>query len=870
MALASSHDYMLRTDLILPATARDEAAILELLHPTLRRWFLETFGRFTAPQRHAVAEVHAGHNILISAPTGSGKTLAAFLAVLNELYAQAAAGTLPQGIACVYVSPLRALGYDIERNLLLPLRQLAALDPAAAQIRVGTRTGDTSQRERRQQAQNPPHILITTPESLAIILSQEAFQAHMGALRYLIVDEIHALADDKRGSHLALSLERVQALARDPGAVARVGLSATVAPLPEVARFLVGDGRACLLVDQGGARELELRVRSALGEKPFPPVQSVQRRVAEEVERVIRAHRTTLVFTNTRAATERLVHRLKGRFGDEEDLIAAHHSSLEREARLAVEARLKAGELKAVVCSTSLELGIDIGAVDAVVLVGAPRGVARALQRIGRSGHQVGATSRGTLIGTGIDDLIECLAIAHEARRARIEPIHIPQAPLDVLAQQLVGMAVAAPFAPDDAFALARRAGPYAALPRAEFDALLEYLAGELGMEEQRVYAKLELREGRYHPRGKSVATLYFQNIGTIADSGSIKVRVLGGEQLGRVEEQFLEQVKPGDVFLLGGKPYRFRYAQGMTAFVSPAGGRPTVPRWRSEALSLSSGLAGAVADLRRQIAEGDAETVLRAYLAGLSLDAGEAAPLIAPIADYFAQQAAYAAIPHDGVLLIESFDEDEARAYVVHALIGRAANEALALALAERLRRRKVASLTLTSDDYGLLLRLPRRARALAEEDWCSLLTREGLREDVRAALKKSELRERRFRHVAAVGLMLLRNYRGSSRAVGGMQWSARKIRATLERDYPDFPLLRETERTLLDDELDLAGLGEFLEALPPLDVRELPGPSPFAFRLLLSGTSDAMLLEEREDLLERLQAQVLSSLQMINDDDQ
>jgi ATP-dependent Lhr-like helicase len=877
---------MLPTERIRPAAARDEAAILDLLHPTLRRWFVETFGTFSPPQRYAVAEVHAGHNLLIAAPTGSGKTLSAFLAVLNELYVQATAGVLPQGMACVYVSPLRALGYDIERNLLVPLRQLAALDPAAAQIRVGTRTGDTSQRERRQQAQTPPHILITTPESLAIILSQEAFQTHLRDLRWLIVDEIHALAGDKRGSHLSISLERVQALAAEPEAVARVGLSATVAPLPVVARFLVGAERPCLLVDQGGARELVLDMRSALGEQPFPAVQTVQRRVAEQVEQVIRAHGTTLVFTNTRAATERLVHRLKQRFGEQEDLIAAHHSSLEREARFEVEARLKAGELRAVVCSTSLELGIDIGSVDAVVLVGAPRGVARALQRIGRSGHRVGATSRGTLVGTGIDDLIECMVIAHEARHARIEPLHIPQAPLDVLAQQLVGMAVAGPLSPDAAYALIRRAAPYAELPRADFDAVLDYLAGELGMEEQRVYAKLELRDGLIFPRGKSVATLYFQNIGTIADSGSVKVRVLGGAQLGRVEEQFLEQVKPGDVFLLGGKPYRFRYAQGMTAFVSPAAGRPTVPRWRSEALSLSTGLAGAVAALRRELAEalipltacaagvnGAHEPErqqqlaavagrLHAYLADLDLPAQEIAALVGPVAEYMVQQAAYAAIPHEGCLLIERFDEDEARAYVLHTLIGRAANEALALAVAGRLRRHKVGSASLTTDDYGLLLRVPLRGRLLETADWRVLLASEGMGEDVRAALKKSELRERRFRHVAAIGLMLLRNYRGNSRALGGMQWSARRIRATLERDYPDFPLLRETERTILEDELDLAGLEAWLEKLPPLDQRELAGPSPFAFRLVLSGTSDAMLLEEREDLLERLQAQVRAAL--------
>lgn len=862
---------------ITPADERDEAAILALLHPLLRRWFCASFGSFTAPQRFAVATIAEGQNVLVSAPTGSGKTLAAFLAVINGLYTEAAAGTLLVGIACVYVSPLRALGYDIERNLNGPLRELAALErqesptgPLAAEaIRVGARTGDTTQRERRQQATHPPHILIITPESLAIILSQEAFQGHFRALRWLIVDEIHALANDKRGSHLSLSLERLQALSAQPQAVVRIGLSATVAPLPAVARFLVGTNRGCLLVDQGGSRPTELTVRSALGGSLFPAVQTVQRTVVDEVERIIRANTTTLVFTNTRAATERLVHRLRARWGeDEQGLIAAHHSSLERATRLAVEEQLKAGQLKAVICSTSLELGIDIGAIDAVVLVGAPRGVARTLQRVGRSGHRVGQVSRGTLLATGIDDLVECLVIAHEAKAGRIDPIGIPQAPLDVLAQQLVGMAVAAPFAPDAAFALVREAAPYAALGRSDFDAVLGYLCGDLGMEEQRVYAKLEVRDALIHARGKSVATLYFQNIGTIADSGSVKVKVLGGEQLGRVEEQFIEQVKPGDIFLLGGSSYRFRYAQGMTAFVSPATGRPTVPRWRSEALGLSSGLAGAVAALRRELAQAlrsggreAAEQLLAGYLAGLRLGDG-LGPVVGPVLDYLAEQAAYAAISSDALLLIETFVEDAARAYVLHTLLGRDGNEALALMLAERLKQRKVSSVAMTTDDYGLLLRLPLKAKLLGADAWGELLVPEGAAAEVAQGLKRSELRERRFRHVAAVGLMLLRNYRGNSRAVGGMQWSARKIRYTLEQEHPDFPLLREADRTLLEDELNVAGMVRFLENLPLIDWRELPGPSPFAFRLVLSGTGDAMLLEEREDLLERLQAGVLAAL--------
>ncbi|MDB4885646.1 MAG: helicase, partial [Gemmatimonadetes bacterium] len=627
---------------------------MRLLTPAVRGWVLDTFGALTPPQSAAIPAIHAGEHVLISAPTGTGKTLAAFLAVLSELVASHEAGSLGTGIQAVYISPLRALGADVQRNLERPLAEIVArlgeagragtvpvtmedgagtgagdattamvgaggppdnkfaggtppappirrtrkrARPAAAAesvpavpIRVAARTGDSTPAERRTLIARPPHVLVTTPESLAILLSTGSMAEHFRSVRWVIVDEVHAMAGGKRGVHLALSLERLAAAAdRDP---VRVGLSATVAPLDVVARWLCGTGRTPRVVAWRAPRDAVFTVQSALAGEVVPNPQRVQRAVTNAVAARVTADRTTLVFTNTRGATERLAHRLRERFG--EDDVAAHHSSLAREERVRVEERLREGTMRVVVTSTSLELGIDIGTVDEVVLVSSPRDVTRALQRIGRSGHRIDRHPRGRFIGTGVDDVLECLVVSERCRAGQLDPIRVPVAPLDVLAQQLVGMAAVARWSEDDAFALVRRASPYADLPRADFDAVLDYLSdASEAMAERRVYAKIVREDGSFEGRGRSVATIFYQNVGTIAGGASIRVKPRGSATpIGTVEEDFLEQLKPGDRFLLGGRTWAFMYAQGMTAFVAPARGRPSVPRWASEILPATPGVA--------------------------------------------------------------------------------------------------------------------------------------------------------------------------------------------------------------------------------------------------------------------------------------
>lgn len=917
-----------------PASAAARARAMRVLTPAVRGWVTDTFGVLTPPQAAAIPAIHAGEHVLISAPTGTGKTLAAFLAVLSELVASHQAGALGGGIQAVYVSPLRALGADVQRNLERPLAEIverlgrssavpptamngaggppdvrvresaadapptararkrsgavaaggppdnifadiapdappkprarkraravaAEPEPPAIPIRVAARTGDSTPAERRKLVTDPPHVLVTTPESLAILLSTASMTEHFRSVRWIIIDEVHALAGGKRGVHLALSLERLAAAAdHDP---VRVGLSATVAPLDVVARWLCGVDRVPRTVAWRAPRDAQFTVQSALAGEVVPNPQRVQRAVTSAVAARVTTDRTTLVFTNTRGATERLAHRLRERFPESD--VAAHHSSLAREERVLVEERLREGSLRVVVTSTSLELGIDIGTVDEVVLVSSPRDVTRALQRIGRSGHRIDRHPRGRFIGTGVDDVLECLVVSDRCRAGELDPIRVPTAPLDVLAQQLVGMAAVARWRDDDAFALVRRASPYAELSRADFDAVLDYLADSSeAMADRRVYAKLVRDDGWFEGRGKSVATIFYQNVGTIAGGASIRVKPRGSPvPIGTVEEDFLEQLKPGDRFLLGGRVWAFMYAQGMTAFVAPAAGRPSVPRWASEILPATPGVAWGVGVLRARLRDacilGGAEAVATLLAERYAIDEDDARAL----ADYVATQHALSPIPDPDEVLVERWIDPEEPRIAVHAVaspLGRRANEALARALAWRLGRGSVGLLV---DDQAFALRVSSRA-PWTDAVLARLFDPRHLREDVRAAVARSDLWGRRFRAVAGIGLMLVKNFQGRSKFIGAMQMNARRIWTVLERERPDFPLVRETYRTVLEDDLDIASGERWLEAARGrVTLRALDGPPPFLFKLVAAGTTDSMLLEERDTFLRRLWEQAV-----------
>ena len=922
-----------------------EKEILDSLHPVVREWFVAKFGAFSPPQRFSILNIDRGINTLISSPTGSGKTLSAFLAIMNKLILLQQQGELEQKVYCVYLSPLKALANDITKNLKEPLaemKELAKKHGIKLDIKVGSRTGDTTPSQRASMLAKPPHILITTPESLAISLTTTKFREMLKTANYLIIDEIHALAESKRGVHLSLSAERLADVIKeaDPSnRLVRIGLSATVHPLEEVGKFLVGlddpdtgEYRDCAIVDVQAIKRMDLKVLCPVKDIMRASHAETQSAMYDLLHDLIQGHKTTLVFTNTRAATERVVHQLKARYpksytgildgdtaeenaeneagamlesdglgveGNNDDTedersndekedgendgtrtirtssatkkmggyIGAHHGSLSKAHRLNIENRLKKGELKAVVCSTSLELGIDIGSIDLVVLLGSPKSVARALQRIGRSGHQLHEEAKGRIIVLDRDDMVECSVLLKAAIEKKIDRVHIPLNALDVLAQQLFGMAIDKVWDAEELYRTVRKSHCYASLPRAEYEQVLDYLSGEYSsLEERSVYAKIwyDKAAGRLGRRGKLARLIYLTNVGTIPDETSVKVK-LGEEVIGTIDEDFLERLTPGDVFVLGGETYEFRFARGLTAQVKTSAGRPpTVPRWASEMLPLSYDLALEIQAFRKYMdelfrAKRSRQEIIK-YMDGY-LYADERT--LSSIYEYFREQYKYVKIPHQNRLLIEHFKEGNKRHVIVHSLYGRRVNDVLSRALGFALGKLHNRDVAITITDTGFSLRsmaILNVAKAL------ELLKSDELEKVMRLALDKSEVLNRRFRHCAARSLMILRTYKGESKSVGKQQMNSRLLLAAVKRIGEDFPVLREARREVLEDLMDLPDAADVLRRIESgaLRVDEVSTalPSPFAFNIVLQGYTDILKIEERKEFLKRMHELLLKEI--------
>jgi ATP-dependent Lhr-like helicase len=769
-----------------------EAAQADLLHrldSRLAGWFRTKFKVPLPAQAEAVGHVLDQRSVLISSPTGSGKTLGAFLGVFDWLARQEAeSGRFPDGIIAIYVSPLRALAYDLQKNLQGPLTELGF------DIRVGLRSGDTSIKERAAQKRRPPHILVTTPESLALLLSQSSWHMALANRRFLIVDEIHAMAENKRGTHLMVSAERLQALSPEP--LCRIGLSATMSPLSMVSEFLAGPGRPCEIVTSGQNRKSIVEVFSPLRSNPYPPAGYAATRVLKELAEVLKQYRTTLIFTNTRSGAESIGYRLKEILPKFADQIEVHHASLDRQVRLEVEDRLKEGSLRAVVCSTSLEMGIDIGSIDLVVMVSAPKGVARALQRLGRSGHAPGQTSRAILVASNINDLVECCVTAKMMEARHLETVRIPANAADVLAQHIVGMAVSDEWTEDEMFELVRRSYPYRELSREKFQVVLNYLEGGGSVLKQQytpVFGKIIRVGGKVLPAQHRVARDYYQNVGTIASESMVQVK-LRRRNIGQVEQRFIQQLNIGDVFVLNGQRVRLVETHLLLAKVELATrDLPTVPRWNANKMPLASGLANEVVRLRTKL-EGmltvEADTAdARDWLVE---EYGITATNADAILRQFTAQARVSAIPTDRDFLIEFFPEERVQHFFFHSLIGRSANDALSRAVAWRVRQRKGGNAMVTIDDYGFLLTL-RDFQRMELEEWRTLFSPDRMEEDLAEALHSSQLVKWQFRGVAQTGLMVPRFQHGQKRASKALQWSTEVIFEVLQRHEPDHPLLAE-----------------------------------------------------------------------------
>ncbi len=858
--------------------------VYRLLRPYVAAWFREKYGSFTEPQRGAIPLIKAGKNVLISSPTGTGKTLAAFLAILDELLGLSEVGALENRIYAVYVSPLRALDNDMYRNLVQPLQEITekakSMGYNVGEVRVATRTSDTPPEEKQRMSRRPPHILITTPESLAISLVAPRFRERLSSTRWIIVDEIHELASNKRGSHLALTLERLEELVKEKGlpGLQRVGLSATIAPLDEVARFLAGYN------DDGSPRPVE--IVDARFAKPFdisvvtPKVDLIHgdpNKINEEIYRTIAElstkARTTLVFTNTRSATERVVYKLKKLMSSQGyvdmDEIEAHHSSLSRGVRLEVEEKLKKGLLKIVVSSTSLELGIDIGYIDLVVLLSSPKSVSRLLQRVGRSGHHITQVSRGVLVVVDRDDLVECSVLARAAMDRRIDGVRIPRNPLDVLAQHLVGMAIERRWSVDEAYRLVRRAYPFHGISFDDFMAVLRYLSGK-DLEGEGVYSKIWLDESTNEFGRKRGARMIYQlNAGTIPDEAKIAV-ISNGSMIGSLEEEFVEILEPGDVFVLGGKTYRFLKADGMKVYVEPAEHeRPTVPSWFSEMLPLSFDSALLVGEFRESVAEligeGKAEKARRLLIEHYRLEPHAADEVI----QYIWEQLAYVGtVPGRRTVLIEYFPSDGEWNIVFHMLFGRRVNDALSRAYASVLSDKLNVPVKVSVTDNGFMLSYEgREPDEKLIRSLLSSVSSDNVRALLERAVRRTEMMRRRFRHVAQRSFMVLKRYRGHERSLEKLQLSAQRLLEVLLEEMPDTPVVRETYREILEDYMDIEDAAKVLSWIEGGQLRveirgPLPYPSPFAHNIYVKGYSDVVLMEDRRKLLAYLHDRIVEYL--------
>jgi len=852
--------------------------INNILNPLVKKWFFKKFKDYSLPQLYGVMEIHSRNNILISAPTGATKTLTGFLSILNELIDNSEKGILENKIYCIYISPLKALNEDIKVNLMTPLKEMEELKGKELGIRVGVRTGDTTTYEKAKMLKKPPHILITTPESLAILLSSSKFIENMKAVEWCIIDEVHALAENKRGTHLSLSLERLQALTPH---MTRVGLSATIAPLEDIARYLVGyensKERPCKIVDVQFIKKLDLKVLSPIPDLINMEHGKMHNSMYELLDHLIQTHKTTLIFTNTRSATERVVHNLKDKFpknyiedmdSDEAQGIGAHHSSLSKTHRHSIEERLRKGKLKVVVCSTSLELGIDIGFIDLVICLGSPKSVARALQRIGRSGHKLHDVTKGRIIVLDRDDLIECAVLLKSAVEKKIDKIHIPTNALDVLAQHIYGIAIQNQIHYNELYKLIKQSYCYHKLEKKDFKEVIEYLAGKyISLEDRHIYAKIwhDEETGMIGKKGKLARVLYMTNIGTIPDETSVRVKI-GDQVVGSIEEAFLERLRPGDVFVLGGNTYLFKFSRGMTAQVSASVNRPpTVPSWFSEMLPLSFDLSIEIGKFRKLLNEKFCANKTKKEIIDFILKYAYVDKYAAEaIYSYFYEQFNYAQIPSHTRIIVEHYTNEKGMKHVIfHSLYGRRVNDCLSRSLAFAIGRTQHRDVEIGISDNGFYIASQKQINVMHA---FKLLKSKDFHKVLDLAIDNSEVLKRRFRHCATRSLMILRNYKGRRKRVGRQQVSSMILISAVKRISPDFSILKEARREVLEDLMNIENATKVLEGIEKkmIKVEEIfnSNPSPFAFNLVAQGVADIMKIEDKIEFIRRMHKNVLAKI--------
>jgi ATP-dependent Lhr-like helicase len=865
------------------ATSRGAVPSTAVFDPAVAAWFERRFAAPTAAQARAWPAIARGEDALVAAPTGSGKTLAAFLFCLDRLVREARAGELPDATEVVYVSPLKALSNDVHKNLERPLAEIAAvaeqLGAPFPAIRAAVRTGDTSAADRRAAVKRPPHVLVTTPESLFILLTSTSGRKALAAVRTVVVDEIHALAADKRGAHLALSLERLDDLVTGAGRPRpqRVGLSATVRPIEVAARLLVGAGRALPeVVDVGLRRDLDLAIEVPKDELGAVCTNEQWIEVYDRLAELAREHRSTLVFVNTRKLVERVSLHLAERLGEEH--VAAHHGSMSRARRHEAERRLKEGQLRVVVATASLELGIDVGDVELACLVGSPRSVSTAVQRIGRSGHVVGGTPKGRLFPLTRDQLVECAAIVRAARAGTMDAIALRDAPLDVLAQQLVAEVASQDRGVVELFDAFRRAAPYASLRREDWDAVVAMLSEGIATRRGRAGALVHHDMVGERLRGRRGARLAaVTSGGAIPDNANYDVLLAPeGTKVGTLDEDFAVESMAGDVFLLGNTSWRIRRIEGGKVWVEDARGQaPGIPFWLGEGPARTRELSAEVARLREDVSTRVPEKPTPAHLDAAARFLEGACALDRRGADLLrdyviAGRSALGAVPTEACVVLERFfDESGGMQLALHAPFGGRINRAWGMALRKRFCRTFDFELQAAATDDGVLLSLGAQ-HSFPLESIFELLDPEGLDEVLVQAALQAPMFATRWRWNATRALALLR-FQGGRKVPPPLQrMRAEDLLAAVfpmaqscqdnhgpwtPIEPPEHPLVDETLRDCLVEAMDVEGLRRVLQGLASGAIRrvarETPEPSVFCHEILNANPyaflDDAPLEERR-----------------------
>ena len=888
----------------------DDGDVLDLLEPAVQEWWIEEFGEFvpqnggffTPPQKEAIPLIHKGTNALVCSPTGSGKTLSAFTSIINELFRRDSTEGLENSVYCLYISPLKSLANDIHRNLEVPLDGITdKLDERgeSVDIRHAIRHGDTDDSARQAMLETTPHILNTTPETLAILLNSPKFREKLRTVEYVVVDEIHSLAENKRGTHLSVSLERLEALAK--GSPTRIGCSATVEPLDTMAEFLVGyqdadEGdtetrrpREYELVDTRFVREFDMELSCPTDDLVHTDPGTVHERFYTELHDLIGDHDTTLVFTNTRSGAERVLHNLRERYDDyDETNSGCHHGSLSKERRQEIEEALKTGDLDVVTTSTSLELGIDMPTLDLVVQVGSPKSVASLLQRVGRAGHQLGETVTGRVVALDRDELIECAVMLKKAEEGFVDRVFIPEKAQDVATQHVYGMAITGPRPEAEIRTILQSAYPYRNYTDADWEQLLRYLRADYeGMEDNNVYAKIwrdanDPPDGEYHydeypvgerligKRGRLARVIYMTNIGTIPDSFTCDVYTRSGDEwAGNLDEEYLDTLEAGDVFVLGGDRFEYRYRRGSKVYVDRTSARPTVPSWFSERLPLSYDLGREILGFQRELLErfeNGGRSEARVWLREFPLDENS----VQAIVRMFDEQRRYTGVESvstDERLVIEEERDHEEykRRYYIHSNYGRRFNDGFSRLLAYECANQVNANVTVAVADHGFTLSLPLNRKV----DIVGLLRDidpNDVRDNLRKSLDGTDLLQRYFRINATRALMILKRYKGYEKSASEQQVNSEMLLSFAE-GLDDFAVIEETYREILEDKLNVAAIESVLRELAngDLDVTatRVESPSPKAFGLATLMASDVVLAEDESQVLQEFHQRVLDEIE-------